>query len=87
MSTNQPSTARVVIEVDRAEIGAILAEELAEVTPAMLDAGSKAAEIASVEWRSDSRGRRHREPRMTSEADHLTGIWRAMLAAKLGGAA
>lgn len=64
----------------RMEVLGVLAEELAQVTPAMVEAGSRAWYAATVEY--DQRGRR--QPRQTSAADTLTAIWRAMLAAKLG---
>lgn len=58
----------------------ILAEELAEVTPAMIDAGQRA--LAALTIRTDSRGRRHFVANVTA-ADELVAIWRAMLRAKL----
>ena len=57
----------------------ILVDELAEVTPAMIDAGSAA--LLEADTVVDHQGRR--QPRMTTEAARLAAVWRAMLAAKL----
>lgn len=61
-------------------VTAILVEELADVTPAMLDAGSAAA--LAISTRLDARGRR--QPTGATTAQELTAVWRAMLASKLG---
>jgi hypothetical protein len=53
----------------------VLVEELSAVTPAMIEAGSRAAEQAAIV--------RPGVARQTSEAQYLAAIWRAMLAAKL----
>ena len=65
----------------RLRVWGILAEELAAVTPAMIEAGSKAAQDVTV-MRD---GRRGLVLRMHTEAELMAAIWRAMLAAKLGG--
>ncbi len=83
MTTTAPSTARVNVEFDGDAIAAIIAEELAEVTPAMLEAGSAAA--LAVSTVIDPRGRR--QPSGATTAQELSAIWRAMLAAKLAGSA
>ena len=67
---------------DPAIVGAvrdIIAAELAEVTPAMVEAGSRAAD--QVTLYIDHRGKR--QLRSTTEAALMVAIWRAMLAAKL----
>jgi len=61
----------------------ILGEELSVVTEAMVEAGSRAAEALTVEQGPDGK----RRLRITSEAQYMAAIWRAMLRAKLGGMA
>ena len=74
MSIDHGSTARVMLTIDRLGIAADLAEELAEVTEAMLDAGVAAALNFGVLAGATT-------------AQEFAAIWRAMLAAKLTGVA
>lgn len=64
----------------RAEIRTVLLEDLALITPAMIEAGSRAQfEISTY---IDQRGRRQLIKNV-SAAVELAAIWQAMLAAKL----
>lgn len=64
----------------RLAVTGILADELAVVTDAMIDAGSRAESALSVETGPDGK----RRLRMVPEGQRLAVIWRAMLRAKLG---
>lgn len=63
-------------------VAGVLAEELGDVTDAMIEAGSRAENALLVEIGPGGK----RRLRMVSEAQRLAVIWRVMLAAKLGGA-
>lgn len=64
-------------------VAGVLAEELGDVTDAMIEAGSRAENALLVEIGPNGK----RRLRMVSERQRLGVIWTAMLAAKLGGAA
>lgn len=61
------------------EAADILAEELARITPEMLVAGSEAANIVSAQHVGGGKTM----PRQCTEAEYLTAIYHAMLAARL----
>lgn len=69
---------------ERARAAAVLAEEMSEVTSAMVEAGSRAASQAKLT--RDGHGRRIFRENVT-EDEIMTVIWSAMLAAKLSGIA